>query len=99
MFGKARGIEMQDTIDRKNMPDGITQTFSIHDNDDEIRETIEAVYSALNEKGYNSVDQIVGYILSEDPTYITNYKNARSLIRRIDRYELLGAMLRYYLKQ
>lgn len=77
----------------------MTQTFSIHDSDDRIRETLEAVYSALSEKGYNPVDQIVGYILSEDPTYITNHKNARALIGRIDRYELLGAMLRYYLKQ
>lgn len=90
---------MQDSTEKKSMPSGMTQTFSIHDSDDRIRETLEAVYSALSEKGYNPVDQIVGYILSEDPTYITNHKNARALIGRIDRYELLGAMLRYYLKQ
>ena len=56
------------------------------------------VYAALQEKGYNPINQIVGYLLSEDPTYITNYKNARSLIRKIDRDDLLGAMLREYLQ-
>ena len=55
------------------------------------------VLSALKEKGYNPINQLVGYILSEDPTYITNYKNARSLIRRIDRDELMGALVRNYL--
>ena len=51
----------------------------------------------LKEKGYNPVNQLVGYILSEDPTYITNYKNARALIRKVDRDDLLQAMLRNYL--
>ena len=55
------------------------------------------VYDALKEKGYNPISQIVGYILSEDPTYITTHNNARSLIRRIDRDELLKAMVRSYL--
>ena len=55
------------------------------------------VYDALNKKGYNPVNQIVGYILSEDPTYITTYNNARSLIRKIDRDELLQTLVRYYL--
>ena len=55
------------------------------------------VYEALNEKGYNPVNQIVGYILSEDPTYITTYNNARSLIRKIDRDELLQTLVRSYL--
>lgn len=59
---------------------------------------LQEVYAALLEKGYNPVNQIVGYLLSEDPTYITNYKNARSLIRKIDRDDLLGAMLREYLQ-
>ena len=55
------------------------------------------VYDALKEKGYNPISQIVGYLLSEDPTYITTHNNARSLIRRIDRDELLKAMVRSYL--
>ena len=59
---------------------------------------LQEVYAALLEKGYNPINQIVGYLLSEDPTYITNYKNARSLIRKIDRDDLLGAMLRDYLQ-
>ena len=59
---------------------------------------LKEVFAALLEKGYNPINQIVGYLLSEDPTYITNYKNARSLIRKIDRDDLLGAMLRDYLQ-
>ena len=55
------------------------------------------VYQALQEKGYNPVNQIVGYILSEDPTYITNHNNARALIRKIDRDELLQTLVKYYL--
>ena len=75
-----------------------TITFSLKDEkDNEIRRILMAVYSALSEKGYNPINQIVGYILSEDPTYITNYKNARALIRKIDRDELLNAMVKYYL--
>ena len=62
------------------------------------RMILQEVYAALVEKGYNPINQIVGYLLSEDPTYITNYKNARSLIRKIDRDDLLGAMLRDYLQ-
>lgn len=76
-----------------------TMTFSVNDDRErEMRETLLTVYSALKEKGYNPVSQIVGYILSEDPTYITTHHNARSLIRRIDRDELLQAMVKYYLK-
>lgn len=63
----------------------------------EIRHTLMEVYDALVEKGYNPVSQIVGYILSEDPTYITSHKNARSLIRKIDRDELLNILVRSYL--
>ncbi len=72
--------------------------FLIHDRkDDEIHEVVQQVYDALKEKGYNPVNQLVGYILSEDPTYITTYKNARALIRKVDRDDLLQAMLRSYL--
>ena len=75
-----------------------TITFSIRDEKDrELRMILSTVYEALNEKGYNPINQLVGYILSEDPTYITNYKNARSLISRIDRDELMGALVRNYL--
>ena len=75
-----------------------TITFSIRDEKDrELRMILSTVYEALNEKGYNPINQLVGYILSEDPTYITNYKNARSLIRRIYRDELMCALVRNYL--
>ena len=59
---------------------------------------LSTVYQALEEKGYNPINQIVGYILSEDPTYITTYKNARALIRRIDRDDLLQALVRDYIR-
>ena len=75
-----------------------TMTFSVSDDKErEMRETLLTVYNALKEKGYNPVSQIVGYILSEDPTYTTTHHNARSLIRRIDRDELLQAMVKNYL--
>ena len=75
-----------------------TMTFSLGDQtEQEIRNILTAVYDALKEKGYNPVNQIVGYILSEDPTYITTHNNARNLIRRIDRDTLLQSMVRYYL--
>ncbi len=75
-----------------------TIQFSLKDeNETEMKRTLQAIYEALNEKGYNSINQIVGYILSEDPTYITTHNNARSLIRRIDRDELLSAMVKSYL--
>ena len=61
------------------------------------KQTLRLVYDALQEKGYNPINQIVGYLLSEDPTYITNHKNARSLIRKIDRDELLQELVRQYL--
>ena len=63
-----------------------------------VSDVIDVVYHALSEKGYNPVNQIVGYILSEDPTYITTYNNARSLIRHIDRDELLQALVKSYLE-
>ena len=65
---------------------------------EEMKEVLSSVYGALVEKGYNPINQIVGYILSEDPTYITTHKNARSLIRRIDRDELLQELVKNYLK-
>lgn len=75
-----------------------TMTFRIGDEKEDImKETLTEVYDALKEKGYNPTSQIVGYLLSEDPTYITTHKNARSLIRRIDRDELLAAMVKSYL--
>ena len=61
------------------------------------REILRAVYEAMSEKGYNPIGQIVGYLLSEDPTYITNYNGARTLIRKIDRDELLQILLKSYL--
>lgn len=76
-----------------------TITFSLKEEKDmEIREILTTVYNALREKGYNPVNQIVGYILSEDPTYITNHNNARSLIRKIDRDELLNLLVRSFLQ-
>ncbi len=75
-----------------------TMTFSIGDEtEQEIRRVLTEVYDALKEKGYNPINQIVGYILSEDPTYITTHNNARNLIRRIDRDTLLQSLVRYYL--
>ena len=75
-----------------------TRAFSIRDEKEyQIRQVLTEVYEALNEKGYNPVNQIVRYILSEDPTYITTYNNARSLIRKIDRDELLQTLVRSYL--
>ena len=65
----------------------------------EIREILSTVYSALKEKGYDPVNQLVGYILSEDPTYITTHNNARSLIRKVDRDELLQQLVKDYLKE
>ena len=75
-----------------------TITFSMEEvREADMKRILTTVYDALKEKGYNPISQIVGYILSEDPTYITTHNNARSLIRRIDRDELLKAMVRSYL--
>ena len=65
--------------------DGYTRKFNVVNGENNTREVLSAVYEALRQKGYNPVNQIVGYILSEDPTYITNFNNARSLICRLDR--------------
>lgn len=75
-----------------------TRKFQINqDKSEEIKTVLMTVYNALQEKGYNPINQIVGYILSEDPTYITNYNNARTLIRRLDRDELLQELVKQYL--
>ena len=77
-----------------------TITFSVREEerDKERKLLLRTVYDALSEKGYNPINQLVGYVLTEDPTYITNYKNARGLIRRIDRDELMAALLKEYLE-
>ena len=69
------------------------------DKDAAIHHILSTVYQALGEKCYNAINQIEGYILSEDPTYITNHNNARTLIRKIDRDELLQVLVRRYLGQ
>jgi len=65
----------------------------------EARDILQTVYEALKEKGYNPINQIVGYILSGDPTYITNHQNARSIIRRLERDELMEEIVRFYLEK
>ncbi|HBL85409.1 MAG: hypothetical protein A2Y17_11920 [Clostridiales bacterium GWF2_38_85] len=75
-----------------------TLMFSIKtEKEREMREALQSVYNSLKEKGYNPINQIVGYILSEDPTYITNHNNARVIIRKIDRDELLKVLVQNYL--
>ena len=77
-----------------------TISFSINeDRDTQIKQIMNTVYDALRQKGYNPINQLVGYILSEDPTYITTFNNARSLIRRVDRDELLQMLVKSYLGQ
>ncbi len=80
------------------MLDG-TRKFSMkEETNTEMKFILQTVYDALQEKGYNPINQIVGYLLSEDPTYITNYNNARSLIRKIDRDELMQDLITKYLE-
>ncbi|MBR7146546.1 MAG: IreB family regulatory phosphoprotein [Oscillospiraceae bacterium] len=80
--------------------DEFTRKFdAAKEKDMEIRHILTTVYGALEEKGYNPINQIVGYILSEDPTYITNHNSARTLIRKLDRDELLQVLVRNYLGQ
>ena len=75
-----------------------TMTFRLKDkNENEMKQILTEVYHSLVEKGYDPINQIVGYILSEDPGYITNHKNARTLIRKIDRDELLQTLVKDYL--
>lgn len=78
--------------------DDNTRKFTVADDlAKEMKKTLTTVYNALQEKGYNPINQIVGYLLSEDPTYITNHLGARSLIRKIDRDELLQELVKHYL--
>ena len=75
-----------------------TMTFSMNEEREiELKRTLTIIYDALVQKGYNPINQIVGYILSEDPTYITTHNNARNLIRHINRDELLQALVKSYL--
>lgn len=75
-----------------------TMTFTMpNEKEDNMKDTLVKIYDALLQKGYNPINQIVGYILSEDPTYITTHNNARNLIRHIDRDELLQVLVKSYL--
>lgn len=79
------------------MVDSETARFSFNmDKSEDVRELMSFVLSALQEKGYNPINQLVGYFMSGDPTYITNYKGARGIIRRIERDELLEVIVREY---
>ena len=79
--------------------DEYTRKFNTaEEKDEQIHHILTSVYEALREKGYDPINQIVGYILSEDPTYITNHNNARPLIRKIDRDELLQVLVKNYLE-
>ncbi len=75
-----------------------TMKFVVETEKTEAGKIFDTVYAALKEKGYNPINQLVGYLLSGDPTYITNYKEARSQIRMVERDELLEELVRYYLK-
>ncbi|MBD9184877.1 MAG: IreB family regulatory phosphoprotein [Clostridiales bacterium] len=79
------------------MTDSDTLTFTVQNDKESMRRILRNVFDALSEKGYNPINQIVGYLLTEDPTYITNYGNARSLICKIDRDELMQVLVREYL--
>ena len=76
-----------------------TRKFSVDKNMIEARQIMETVYAALKEKGYNPINQIVGYIMSGDPTYITSHNNARGVIRRLERDDLVEAMVKDYLEK
>ena len=76
-----------------------TKEFVAVDNSAQIREILSSVYNSLVVNGYNPIHQLVGYILTEDPTYITNYNNARSLICRLDRDDLMQELLVSYLNK
>lgn len=79
---------------------GQTQYFKVEkENSIGVKEILSQVYEALSEKGYNSVNQIVGYIMSGDPTFITSHKNARSLIMKVERDELVEELLKEYISR
>ena len=77
---------------------GNTQFFRVETDNTSVKEILAEVYAALTEKGYNPVNQIVGYIMSGDPTYITSDKNARSLIMKVERDELVEELLTEYIR-
>lgn len=78
--------------------DNNTQYFkTVRDMDLDVHQILAQVYAALTEKGYNPVNQIVGYVMSGDPTYITSHKNARSLIMKVERDEIIEGLLEYYI--
>ena len=80
------------------MTDNNTIKFTVpSDEQDNMRRILRSVYDALSEKGYNPINQIVGYLLTEDPTYITNYNGARSMICKLERDELLQELVQCYL--
>lgn len=82
------------------MTDNETMMFKVEkEKVNEARDILMSVYQALKEKGYNPINQIVGYILSGDPTYITSFGNARGIIRRLERDELLEEVIRFYLEE
>ncbi len=82
------------------MKNNETMMFSVEkEKVNEAREILETVYQSLKEKGYNPINQIVGYILSGDPTYITSHNNARAVIRRLERDEILEEVIRFYLEE
>ncbi len=83
-------------MDQKTFNNTIKFTVPV-DSNEEMKQILTEVYRSLTEKGYNPINQIVGFILSEDPTYITNHNNARSLICKLDRDELLQELVRHYL--
>ena len=74
----------------------VTRRFTAIDERSEIREILSSVYDSLKVKGYNPINQLVGYILSGDPSYITSYNNARSLIRKVERDEILEELVAFY---
>ena len=93
MKGQKRGVFIMGIENMQN-----TITFRLGDEREmEVRRIVLEVYNALKEKGYNPVNQLVGYILSEDPTYITTHNNARNLIRKVDRDTLLQMLVKYYI--
>ena len=90
---------MQDRFGESNSDLGNTQFFKVDvEPETGVKVVLREVYEALTEKGYNPVNQIVGYIMSGDPTYITSHKNARSLIMKVERDELVEEMLKEYIK-
>lgn len=89
-------LEFQNSTDKYQN----TIFFSVpNERQKEIRRLLDEVYYALREKGYNPVSQLVGYVMSGDPTYITNYKNARSLITKIERDELVEELFQFYIAE